>query len=379
MIAIERIKQAEAGLEQSKLALFPTLTAGAEVDASNQTSTQAEPTGQLSLSSLWEVDIWGKLTAAKRSNIALMLQSKAFANAVRTQLIADIAGNYYLLLSLDKQFEITKSTVEIRKRDVQTMEALKESATVTGAAVVQSEANRYAAEVTLPDFRQNIHEVENNLSILLGRSPQSINRSTFDDQSVPEMIQTGVPAQLLSNRPDVIEAEMNFRYAFEITNVARTYFYPSFTISATEAITEKKLSDMFNPLTLVGNVIAGLTQPIFNQGVNTARLNIAESKQQEALLQFKKTLLAAGQEISNALFSYNIVFEKAELRSKQIEALTKSVDYTKELLNFGTANYTEVLTAEQSLLSAELSRVNDKLQQLQASVTLYRALGGGWK
>lgn len=381
-IAVSRIKQAEAGFTQSKLALFPTLnTEGTASFTRNKKEdvTSSSQEYQISLYSSWEVDIWGKLTSAKRAGLAALLESESNRNAVITMLISEIANNYYFLLALDAQLEITKKTVELRIADVNTMKDLKAGAVVTGAAVVQSEASRYAAEVTIPDLEQNIRVNENSLSILLGRSPGSIKRSTLYDQKPTDAVQPGIPAQLLGNRPDVLQAEYAFRNAFEITNVARTYFYPALTISASEKISDSKLSDLFNPGSIVGNLIGGLTQPIFNQGINTARLETAEAKQEEAFLTYKKTLLTASGEVSDALFSYETAVKKAEIRKKQIEALEKSVEYTKELLAYGSANYTEVLNAEQNLLSAELNRVNDKLQQLQSVVMLYRSLGGGLK
>lgn len=381
-IAVARIKQAEAGFIQSRLAFFPNLTVNGTATFTRNKTNNAVSTSelyQLSLTSDWEIDIWAKLTSAKRAELAALLESEANRNAVITTLIADIANSYYSLLALDAQLGITQKTIEIRIADVNTMKELKESAVVTGAAVVQSEANRYAAEITIPDIKQNIRIIENSLSILLGRPPDSVKRATLEEQNISEVIQTGVPSQLLSNRPDVMQAEYAFRYAFEITNVARAYFYPALTITASEGISDGKINSLFNPGTVIGNLIGGLTAPIFNQGLNTARLETASAKQEEAMLNYKKALLTAGGEVSDALFAYKTAAEKIEVRKKQIASLEKSVDYTKELLIFGTANYTEVLTAEQNLLSAKLSQVTDRLQQLQSTVALYRSLGGGWK
>ncbi len=381
-IAVARIKQAEAGFDQSKLALWPNLSAEAttSITQSRQNgSTVSSNEFQLALNASWEIDIWGKLTSAKRASLAALLETQAYRNAVVTRLIADIANTYYSLLAFDAQLEITRKTVAIRIADVNTMNELKANAVVTGAAVVQSEANRYAAEVTIPDIKQNIRAVENSLCILLGRSPGKIQRSTLEDQKSLDTIQVGIPAQLLSNRPDVMQAEFAFRSAFEISNVARTWFYPALTITGSESITEEKLSDLFNPGTLLGNVVGGLTQPIFNQGINTTRLETAKAKQEEALLNYKQAILVASGEVSDALAAFSAAIEKAQHRKNQIDALEKAVDYTKQLLIYGTANYTEVLSAEQNLLSAKLGRINDKLQQLQSIVVLYRSLGGGMK
>lgn len=384
-IAVIRIKKAAANLRQSGQAFLPSLSANASATEKKLNTTQgagvlAAQSYELSLTSSWEADIWGKLRGTKRAYINAFLQSDAYRRAVQTQLIADIASNYYLLLAYDAQLEVTLKTVANRTADVETMKALKESDVVTGAAVVQSAANRYSAEVTLPDLRQDIRETENAMSILLGHAPDSILRSSLDVQTVNIDLKTGIPAQLLANRPDVQEAEYQLRYYFELTNVARTYFYPSLTITANGGFSGTSVSQVFNASSFFGSIVGSLTQPIFNQGLNKQQLRIAEANQEEYLMTFKQTLLTAGQEVSNALYDYNAAVEKASIRSQQISYLQKSVDYTKELLKYTSAtNYTDVLTSEQSLLAAQLSSISDKLQQLRAVVTLYRSLGGGWK
>lgn len=390
--AIQRIVEAQATLVQAKAAYFPSLSGNAQVTRSKQSQAAlnfpAEFAGsfnlttttyQLGLSASWEADIWGKLSSTKRAAWATFLQSDAAKRAVQTQLIADIVNNYYTLLALDKQLEITEQTVKNRITDVETMKQLKEGAVVNGAAVVQSEANRYGAEVTIPDLKRSIRETENALCILLARMPGHINRSTLAEQQPYQNLMLGVPSQLLKNRPDVQQAEFTFRSAFENTNLARTYFYPSLTISAQGGVSALKVKDLFEH-SIFYNVIGGLTQPIFNQGQNKARLKTAKAQQQEAYYSYQQSLLTAGQEVSNALYAYQTAVDKQSSRAAQLKALEKSVDFTKELLRYSSAtNYTDVLTSEQNLLSAQLSSVNDRLQQLQAVVNLYRALGGGWK
>jgi outer membrane protein TolC len=220
---------------------------------------------------------------------------------------------------------------------------------------------------------------ENALSILLGRSPGTIQRSALNAQKPVTLLNTGVPAQLLSNRPDVQQAELNFRYNFELTNVARTYFYPSLVISASGGFNGASVSSLFTPGSMVGSIAAGLTQPIFNQGINRARLRVAREAQLQALLAFQNIVLVAGQQVSDDLSAYQSTLQKTNLRDNEILNLQKAVDYTQQLVRYSSANYTEVLTAQQSLLSAQLNQVNDRLQQLQSIVNLYRDLGGGWK
>jgi multidrug efflux system outer membrane protein len=245
--------------------------------------------------------------------------------------------------------------------------------------VVESEANRYEAEVAIPDLKRSIRETENALDLLLGRPPGPVNRDKLDAQHPITGLQTGIPAQLLQNRPDVQQAEFAFRAAFENTNAARTYFYPQFTITASGGFSNLTLKDFFVN-SVFYNIAAGLTQPIFNQGINKARLKTAQAQQMEALNNFQQSLLTAGSEVSNALYAYQTGVEKDTSRTKEITALTKAVDYTQQLLRYSSAtNYTDVLTSEQALLAAQLNAVGDKLQQLQAIVNLYHALGGGWK
>ena len=381
-VAIARIKAAAANFKQSKLAFLPSVDANPSATFQRVPSTQFgfPETYVLQLTSSWEADLWGKLSSAKRAAMASLLQSEAYKRAVQTQLVSDIATNYYLLLAYDAQLQITERTVENRIKEVETMKLLKESNVVTGAAVVQSAANRYSVEITIPDLKQNIRETENTLSILLGKSPDTIFRSTIEQQATTTNLATGVPAQLLANRPDVQQAEYQLRNSFELVNVARAYFYPSFTITGAAGYSSASLAQLFNPVSFFANITGGLLQPVFEQGLNKQRLSVAQANQEESLNTFKKTILIAGQEVSNALFSYDAALQKQSLRSEQIAYLQKSVDFTKQLLEYSSAtNYTDVLTSEQNLLAAQLSSVNDKLQQLSAVVVLYRSLGGGWR
>jgi len=381
-IAVARIKQADANFRQSQLAFLPSLDATATASQVKPSVAQADNKHVYELygAASWEADIWGKLKSSKRAALAALLQSDAYKRAVQTQLVSNIATNYYALAAYDAQLQLTLKTLDNRKEDVETMKLLKQSDVVTGAAVVQSEANRYSVEVTIPDLKQNIRETENALCVLLGRDPGSIKRDSLSAQILRTDLQTGVPAQLLANRPDVQEAEYQLRYYFELTNVARTYFYPSLNITGQAGLYNTNLSQFFNISSFFANITGGLTQPIFNNGLNKQRLKVAQAQQEEYLVTFRQSLLTAGQEVSNALYDYQAASDKINSRSQQIAFLQKSVEYTQELLKYTSAtNYTDVLTSEQSLLAAQLSSISDKLQQLQAVVALYRSLGGGWR
>ena len=382
--AYTRVTQAEAYYQQSGAAFLPSLNGNANVNYTKLPENQiagirSASQYQLGVSSVWEADIWGKLKSSRRAQFANLLQSRAGVKAVQTGIVSGVATYYYNLLALDKQLEITRQTASNWDTTVITLRALKDAGRVTEAAVVQSEAQKYAAEVTIPDILQRIRETENALSILIGRSPSAIQRDSLASQQISDLMETGTPAQLLANRPDVEQAELNLRYYFELTNIARTYFYPSLSINGSAGLGSLKASDLFNPSAFVASIGAGLTQPIFNNKLNETRLKVANAQQKDALINFQNTLLVAGEEVSNAISLYNNAKEKSVIRTNQINALIKSVDYSQELLENGFATYTEIITARQSLLQAQLGEVNDKLQALLSSVNLYRALGGGWR
>jgi NodT family efflux transporter outer membrane factor (OMF) lipoprotein len=389
--AIQQIRVAEANFYEGKMGLVPTLTGNASA-SKNETSDNGSNFGgtqngripsseqySVSLSASWELDIWGKLTSAKRASLAALLQTQATRRAVQTRLIADVANAYYRLLALDQKLKITQQTVANRKTDVQTVKALKKGAIVNGVSVQQSIANRYDAQVMIPDLKQQIVVEQNALDILLGRPPGPVRRTTLAQQQPIDTLATGVPAQLLRNRPDVIAEEYSFRQAFELTNNARAYFYPSVTLTAQGGFQSLKTANLFDPGSLFYNLVAGLMEPILNKGQNRARLKRTRAQQKQAYYSLRSTILNAGQEVTNSLSQFNHNKQKLEYSHKQLAALEKAVNFSRQLLRNGQVNYTQVLTAQQNLLAARIGHVNDKLQELIAGVNLYQALGGGWK
>lgn len=384
-IAIQKVTQADAYFKQSRASLLPdiSLLANGSYTKNPETLYPAGPFNvgvyQLGAEASWEIDLWGKLRSSKRAAYAILLASDAGKKEVQTRLVSEIATAYYALIGLDEKLVITRETVKDEIEQVETMKVLKESGKVTGAAIVQTEANRYAAEVTIPDLEQQIRETEAIICLLLGRVPGTIDRGKIEEQTLQTALKAGVPARLLDNRPDVLQAEYGVMSAFETTNSARASFYPALTLTASVGFVATELNQFFNPTTFAANILGGLTQPLFNKRINTSHLKVAKAQQEIALISFRNTLLKAGQEVTNALSSYELSVRKIALRKLQLEALVKSVDYTKQLLTYGSANYTEVLTAQTNLLAAQLSSINDRLQQLNALVTFYRAVGGGWK
>lgn len=375
--AVLRVQEAQAGLMTSRLAYLPSLNMAPQGGVSSFDKSKGQWSYTLPVVASWEIDLFGKLLNAKRSAKAAYLQSEAYKQAVQTQVVAAVANSYYTLLMLDKQLEVTEQTAVLWEKNVETMKAMKEAAMVNEAGVVQSEANYYMVLASVSDLKSQIRQVENSLSLLLRQPPQRIERGNLDEQRMPEVLDAGVPVQLLSRRPDVRVAEMTLAGTFYNTNLARAAFYPQLTISGTGGWTNEAGNTIVNPAKLIASAIGSLTQPLFNRGANIARLKIAKAQQEEARLSFEQAVLNAGSEVSDALNLYQSAGEKLIQRRKQINSLEKSVEYTQELLTLGTSTYLEVLTAQQSLLSAQLSGISDRFQQMQAVVNLYHALGGG--
>ena len=380
-VAIARVKKAEAAFRQSRAEFFPSLNAGVSATYQSETGGIGVPEYyQVFGSTSWEADIWGKFRSAKRASLASLMASEAFKRAVTTDLIASVAMNYYNLLALDAQLDITERTLEKRISNAETMEALRDNDLITSADLVLSQANRYSTEILIPDLKQRIYETENILRLLIGQEPGPIDRTSLEQQNLSEDLRTGVPAQLLANRPDVLEAEYRLRYYYETAKSARANFYPSLTITARGGLTETSLNALFNQPVFFWSIFGGLVQPIFNYGLNKQRFLSATADFEESQASFRKILLNAGNEVVNAMYSYETAADKMSIREKQIGYLEKAVDYTTELLKYtSTTSYIDVLTSEVTLLSAQLNGVNDKVDQLQSIVALYRSLGGGWQ
>ena len=387
-IAIQNIVAAEAVMKQGKAGYFPTFSTGADWThqelsknsqfgalLQNRSTDQYQLSGNLS----WEADIWGKIRSNKRAANASFLQTTAVNQAVKTQLIANIASTYYQLLSVDAQIKLAEKTLVNRNQSIETIIALKDAGNVTEVGVKQTEAQKYATELIIADLKNSIIILENTLNILMGESSAKIDRNTFESQSNQPIITLGVPATLLRNRPDVIAAEYNLISNFEQTNVAKSNFYPTLKVTASGGLQSIDLKEWFSANSLFANVITGLTQPIFNQRQIRTKFEISKANQEKAYLQFEQSLLTAGKEVSDALAQYNNETYKLTVREKQVDALNKATDYSDELLTYGLANYLEVLTVKDNALNAELSLIDNRYQQYKAVIQLYRALGGGWQ
>ena len=377
-IARLRVKEAEALLTASKLAYLPSVSLTPQGTIRKVEGESATKSYNLAASADWEIDIFGRITNAKREAKAVLEQSEAYRQAVQTQLVATIANSYYSLLMLDKQYEISRSTAELWAENLRVMKALKEAGQTTEMAVAQIEASKLAVDASLLSLQQQITEMENSISSLLGDVPRQIERSTLDAQSFPDTLLVGVPLQLLQRRPDVRQSEAALAAAFYVTNQAYAAFYPSITLSGSAGWTNAAGALITNPGEWLLSAVGSLVQPLFNRGQNVANLKVAKAQQEEALLTFRQSLLDAGTEVNSALLQWQTARQRLKLDEQQIASLESAVRSSELLMLHSSQNYLEVLTARQTLLDAELSAVTDRFDEIQGVINLYHALGGGY-
>lgn len=360
-VARLKVEEARASLSAAKLAYLPSAQLDPEGALSSFDGSKPTKTYSLGASASWELDFFGKLTNAKRGERAALEQSEAYRQVVQTQLIATVAESYYTLLMLDEQVAVTTETVESWKEYIRSLKALMRAGQADRATVNQAEASRLDAEASLLDFW----------------TPQPVARGTLGEVDFPESLSVGVPLNLLANRPDVWQAEAVLKQAFYATNQARSSFYPSVTLSGSAGWTNSGGALVTNPGAWLLQAVGSLVQPLFQRGQLMANLKISKAQQEEALLQFQQTLLDAGAEVNNALSQWQTARQKTVLDREQVEHLKDALRDTELLMEHGTTNYLEVLTARQSLLAARLSLVSDRNAEIKSVITLYHALGGG--
>lgn len=372
-----QIEEAEAALMSAKLAFLPSFALSPQGTISSFDGGKATKTYTLPVTASWELDIFGRLRNAKQQSKALYAQSKDYQQAVRTQLIAGIANVYYTLLMLDEQLAISQQTEESWKETVASTRALMDAGLANEAATSQMEAAYYSVQTSILDLKEQINQVENSLALLLAETPRHYERGMLADQQLPEDVAVGVPMQMLSNRPDVRVAERSLEQAFYVTNQARAAFYPSIVLSGSAGWTNSAGGMIVNPGKFLASAVGSLTQPLFNKGQIMAQYRIAKAQQEEASLAFQQTLLKAGSEVNDALVACQTSKAKTVLFEKQIQSLEKALESTSLLMEHGTTTYLEVLTARQSLLSAQLSQTANRFTEIQSVINLYQALGGG--
>lgn len=374
------VKMAEAQLQAAKLSFLPSVAFTPQGTLSSWDGNKANKIYSLPIQASWNVDLFGTLLSSKRSAQVALLQSKDYQVSVQTKLIANIANMYYTLLMLDKQLNIVTDMEKLTKDTWDIMVLQKDAvAGVRSTAVQRAESSYYSVLTQKTDIKRQIRETENALSLLLGQQAQTIARGSLDQQTLPAKFSTGIGLQLLKNRADVHAAEMNLAQCFYNVQTARSRFYPALNISASGAFTNSGGMGIVNPGKWLLTAVGSLTQPIFQNGKLVAGLKVAKAQYEQAYNNWQNSVLAAGNEVSNALIQYNSAEEKSKIEAKQIEVLKQNVNDTRELMASAGSTYLEVITAESSLLNVQLTKIADDFSKMQAVVNLYSALGGGAK
>ncbi len=388
-IALQNIIASESYLKQSKAAYYPTLNVGPNYSFNTQSLNtqfgqiigarryinQVDITGNLN----WEIDIWGKLAAQERAQLATYLRTVAAHQSVKSDIVAGFATGYYQLLTYDEQARIIWETIAVREQNLETTKALKEAGLLTEVAVQQSQALVLNAESLLINIEVQTELLENALSLLKGIPSQRIERTAIASQFFPPNPELGYPVSLLANRPDVKMAEYDLIRTFELTKAAHAQFYPTLRITGSTGLQSVDIDELFSVSSIFGNVVGGLLQPVFNGRQIRTQYEVSLTEQEKAYLNFRKSVLTAGQEVSDALKTFTAQDRFIAIKNQELEAYEKSVKFSQELVNYGMANYLEVLNASVNQLSTELAIANANFTKLQAGVELYRALGGGWK
>ncbi len=373
------VKMAEAQLKAARLAFVPSFTFSPQGTISSWDGNKAMKTYQLPVAASWSIDLFGNLLSQKRSSQMALLGTRDYQLVVKTNVISSIANMYYTLLMLDRQLAIVTDMENLTKDTWELMKVQKDLGRVRSTGVQSAEANYYSVQTQRVDLQRQIRETENSLSLLLAQPVQTIARGKLEDQSLPTNLSIGIGLRMLNNRPDIHYAEMSLAQCFYNVETARSKFYPNLTISGSGTFTNSSGIGIVNPGKWLLSAVGSLVQPIFQHGQIVAGLKVAKAQYEQAYNKWKNAILSAGSEVSNALVVYNSAEEKSRLEAKRIATLKQNVEDTKQLLNQSNSTYLEVITAQQNLLNAELSKVTDDFNKMQAVVNLYQALGGGAK
>ncbi len=373
------VQMAETQLKAARLAFLPQFTFSPSGTIASWDGNAATKTYQLPIAASWNVDLFGNLLSQKRSAQVQLLATRDYQTAVQTNIVAGVANMYYTLLMLDRQLEILNDMQQLTKETWDMMKLQMELGRARSTSVQSAEANYYSVQAQTVEMKRQIRETENALSLVLGQPAQTISRGRLENQNLPSKFSTGVGIQLLANRADVHAAEMSLAQCFYGVETARSRFYPSLTISPSGTFTNSGGGGIVNPGKWLLSAVGSLVQPIFMKGQLTAGLRVAEAQYEQAFNNWQNAVLKAGAEVSDALVLYNSSDEKARLEAQQVEVLKTNVEHTKMLFKNSSSSYLEVITAQQSLLNAQLSKVSDEFYKMRAVVNLYNALGGGGK
>lgn len=373
------VEAARAQLLGAKLAYLPSLALAPNGAGAKYGSSDFGWSYQLPAQASWEIDIFAKLLNSKRSASAALLQSEDYAQAVRSQIIAAVATTYYTLAAVNEQLVLSRNTSALWSETVDKMRDLKEAGRTNEAGVMQSEANYYNILASITDLETSVVRLNNTMSLLLNSMPMQWTVADGAQLAMPANAKDGVTMATLAARPDVAAAEQALAVAYYATNSARAAFYPGLTITANGGFTNLLGSMIVNPGDWFVQLAGSLVAPLFSRGQNIARLKAAKAAQEKAMNTFEYTLMNAAAEVSNALTVYEKSNEKALLLDKQVIDLSKAVEMTEALFNYssGDVNYLNVITAQQSLLAAQISRIACSQSANLAVINLYQSMGGG--
>lgn len=373
------VEMVKAQVMASKLAFLPSVALNPQGTLASWDGSKTTKTYQLPIAASWNVDLFGNLLSSKRNAQMQLLATKDYQMAVKSQIVAGVANLYYTLLMLDRQQEILDEMERLTKETWDMMSLQMKYGRVRSTGVQSAEASYYNVKAQAVDMRRQIRETENSLSLLIGQAGQSITRGKLSEQILPSEFSTGISLQMLNNRPDVHAAEMQLASCFHNVQTARSRFYPGINISAAGTFTNNSGMGIVNPGKWLLSAVGSLTQPIFANGQLVAGLKVAKAQQEQAYNTWQNAIFKAGNEVSNALVSYNTYNEKSILDTKQTELYRQNVEDTRQLYLSSGSTYLEVISAQANLLNAEISKVSDDFYKMQAVVSLYTALGGGVK
>ena len=371
------VKMIEAQLACAKLAFLPSVAFTPQGTLSSFDGSKTTKSYQLPISASWNVDLFGNILSLKRGAQMQLLQAKDYQLAVKTNIITGVANLYYTLLMLDRQLEILTDMEGLTKETWDMMALQMKYGRARSTSVQSAEASYYSVQSQITDMKRQIREVENSLSLLLCQPGQTISRGKLSDQSLPSEFSTGIALHMLNNRPDVHAAEMSLAACYHNVQTARSRFYPSINITGSGIFTNSMGTQTFNPGKWLLSAIGSLTQPIFANGQLVAGLKVAKAQQEQAFNNWQNAIYKAGNEVSNALVSYNSYDERSRLEQKQTELYRQNVEDTRQLYKSSGTSYLEVISAQANLLNAEITKVSDDFYKMQAVVSLYSALGGG--
>ena len=393
-IALKNIKSAQLQLTQAKWGNVPTVNLNVTGSTSRPSDNSLnglslgsflgtkhieDYSANLSLS--WEADIWGKIRSQKKAALAAYLQSEEATKAIQTELVASVSKDYYNLQLLDAQIQIAKRNLALNDSTLTIVKLQYEAGQVTSLAVQQTEALRLEAAQLVPALEQEINIQENALSILTGETPKHLDRALFlNHPNYPAELPTGIPSEMVSNRPDVHFQELSLSIANAKVGVAKASLYPSLTITAVGGVNAFKASNWFNiPASLFGTLAGGISQPLLMHKQLKTQFEIAKVEREKSVLQFRQSVLTAVGEVSDALVRIDKLKEQETIADAKVRALHQAIENANLLFQNGMANYLEVITANSKALQSELDLSTLKRDQLFAVVDLYKSLGGGWK